>query len=430
MRRIEEKIQPTGGGGVYLCSVLVENGTGHAKIATSPKAPRNDRKRGASLRALAKQSRQTSLRHPEFISGSINESMWTLSRRRCPLGQSRAVREWMSEANKQAQSDKRLMSGRSMTEMLGVLALIAVLSIGAVLGLRYAMDKVKVNQILNDVSLGFAQLQTVETSGDVVLGFIPESGLSTTGFRDNDGYDYIQVAEVPKSVCEKLLSFKNAGVFKQIYGANQSGALAFCADKQTMIFANGYCLSEVFVGGNCCQSGVACDGVCCEAGNACQDNVCTPAAENDACDTNADCGGIGSDFFCAFDEAIDENAGNGKCAKVSRYASKTATVDNIVWRISLKAMNWWNAMNWCNAQKGYKPVTLMDLRCEDRNNDKICDDLVFCDKLLYSEFEQQGYVWTSNSSFLQGNSFFVRFRNSGVNSNRNSVEYWAFCRRW
>ncbi len=32
----------------------------------------------ASLRAIAKQSRQTSLRHPEFISGSTNGTMWTL----------------------------------------------------------------------------------------------------------------------------------------------------------------------------------------------------------------------------------------------------------------------------------------------------------------------------------------------------------------
>ncbi len=42
-------------------------------------------------------------------------------------------------------------SGRSMVEMLGVLAIMGVLAIGGITGYRYAMDKYNANEILNEV---------------------------------------------------------------------------------------------------------------------------------------------------------------------------------------------------------------------------------------------------------------------------------------
>ena len=42
-------------------------------------------------------------------------------------------------------------SGRSMVEMLGVLAIMGVLAIGGIAGYRYAMDKYNANEILNEV---------------------------------------------------------------------------------------------------------------------------------------------------------------------------------------------------------------------------------------------------------------------------------------
>ena len=41
--------------------------------------------------------------------------------------------------------------GRSMVEMLGVLAVMGVLSIGGVAGYRYAIDKMNANDIINEV---------------------------------------------------------------------------------------------------------------------------------------------------------------------------------------------------------------------------------------------------------------------------------------
>ena len=48
---------------------------------------------------------------------------------------------------------KRNQSGRSMVEMLGVLAIIGVLSIGGIAGYRYAMEKHKVNELFEDIKL-------------------------------------------------------------------------------------------------------------------------------------------------------------------------------------------------------------------------------------------------------------------------------------
>ena len=43
-------------------------------------------------------------------------------------------------------------SGRSMVEMLGVLAIMGVLSIGAVAGYRWAVEKRSANEIVNEVN--------------------------------------------------------------------------------------------------------------------------------------------------------------------------------------------------------------------------------------------------------------------------------------
>ena len=51
-------------------------------------------------------------------------------------------------------------SGRSMVEIIAVLAIMAVLSIGAIAGLRYALDKIKANRIMKE-----ALTQAVEIKG-------------------------------------------------------------------------------------------------------------------------------------------------------------------------------------------------------------------------------------------------------------------------
>ncbi|MBR3913599.1 MAG: hypothetical protein IKJ28_05145, partial [Alphaproteobacteria bacterium] len=44
-------------------------------------------------------------------------------------------------------------TGRSMVEILGVLAVIGVLSVGGIMGYRFAMDKYRANDIINEVNM-------------------------------------------------------------------------------------------------------------------------------------------------------------------------------------------------------------------------------------------------------------------------------------
>lgn len=55
---------------------------------------------------------------------------------------------------------KNFENGRSMIEMLGVLAIIGVLSVGGIAGYSKAMMKFKVNKWLNDVVTTIANFNT------------------------------------------------------------------------------------------------------------------------------------------------------------------------------------------------------------------------------------------------------------------------------
>ena len=51
-------------------------------------------------------------------------------------------------------------TGRSMTEMLGVLAVIGVLSIGGIQGYTYATNKYRANNVLNEMNIASLHLAT------------------------------------------------------------------------------------------------------------------------------------------------------------------------------------------------------------------------------------------------------------------------------
>lgn len=104
---------------------------------------------------------------------------------------------------------KSFETGRSMVEMLGVLAIIGVLSIGGIMGYSYGMDKYRANETINDIMLKMVDIvSTVNQSG------IPDStswsgenpiGYPVSFVRDipNDRYG-IQLQNVPSRVCKMV----------------------------------------------------------------------------------------------------------------------------------------------------------------------------------------------------------------------------------
>jgi Tfp pilus assembly protein PilE len=79
-------------------------------------------------------------------------------------------------------------SGRSMVEMLGVLAIIGVLSVGGIAGYSKAMNKYKINKTTDQVSMLVANIRTLfSTQGN--YGGLTNAQAISFGVVPNDMYD-------------------------------------------------------------------------------------------------------------------------------------------------------------------------------------------------------------------------------------------------
>lgn len=73
---------------------------------------------------------------------------------------------------------KKLESGRSMVEMLGVLAIIGVLSVGGIAGYTMAMNRHKANNIINAANM----LSTMAVSDQAMKAW--DAGTTTKNYSD------------------------------------------------------------------------------------------------------------------------------------------------------------------------------------------------------------------------------------------------------
>ena len=112
-------------------------------------------------------------------------------------------------------------SGRSMVEMLGVLAIIGVLSVGGVYGYGVAMKKHKANELLHQASM---LATTVSAQIETLGGNLPETitnfgssnygTFSTTVTQTEDKKKFVLTIEnVDSSVCDQL---KKGGIIQGI----------------------------------------------------------------------------------------------------------------------------------------------------------------------------------------------------------------------
>ena len=107
--------------------------------------------------------------------------------------------------------EKYFENGRSMTEMLGTLAIIGVLSVGAIGGYSYGMDKHKANQTINDIMLMGVDMIT-QTSQKRGVPTLTEWGTKTTaGYNftvtsnpDNNTQYGIQITGIPSRICKMV----------------------------------------------------------------------------------------------------------------------------------------------------------------------------------------------------------------------------------
>ncbi len=96
-------------------------------------------------------------------------------------------------------------SGRSMIEMLGVLAIIGVLSVGGIAGYSKAMMKYKINKTIEQITL---------IAGNVRAFFAPQRNYSGFAMQNGCGSG-CQVVVKAKLLPDEMLELKDDGNFKQ-----------------------------------------------------------------------------------------------------------------------------------------------------------------------------------------------------------------------
>ncbi|MBR5130090.1 MAG: hypothetical protein IKV03_02565 [Alphaproteobacteria bacterium] len=109
-------------------------------------------------------------------------------------------------------------SGRSMVEIIGVLAVTGVLSIGGVAGYNYAINKHRANQVLQDIRLLYQETKYPNTVQQILQnGTFPDMELDTTSpyeydldFPNLEDFNYDSASEAEPN----LISVKVSGVSK------------------------------------------------------------------------------------------------------------------------------------------------------------------------------------------------------------------------
>ena len=137
-------------------------------------------------------------------------------------------------------------TGRSMTEMLGVLAIAGVLSVVGVIGYQYAVNKIKANRILNDVRLAYVNVnsyQDLPLNQLTPITFTSASGYSILTQRvatSNGLTDVIITKNVEQDVCNHLTDMVQQTAWK-MFLVDDSGTnftpLNECVEEMALAFS-------------------------------------------------------------------------------------------------------------------------------------------------------------------------------------------------
>ena len=314
-------------------------------------------------------------------------------------------------------------TGRSMVEMLGVLAIIGVLSIGGIQGYTYAMNKYRANNVLNEINMASHQLATaLVTSRNaqkmLSLGTPYDNGTMTT---ENYPFDYgcgnegtpeqacqqaeqgywVSVGGLTEKVCQNMLS--ETGFLPYVAGTQLNGETVTdgtnCAeeDNEIMFLFNADGSGELAenVGGNngnsddedeptptvSCPENTSEDGVggfattltdettgkqiqcyCAEVDTKYTNGMCETLPET--CNKNADCN---RGEYCDITDygstycTKDTSGMKGTCRN-AQADLRNKPAEAPFW-VSSHAMWWWSAKHFCEAL-GKTMVEVSDYDCD------------------------------------------------------------------
>ena len=227
-------------------------------------------------------------------------------------------------------------SGRSMIEMLGVLAIIGILSIAALIGFTYAMNKHRANETIHDVMLRGTNVPMIdEYYYDKASGYefrfpgLVNNGRQGTYYpmttkKDAGSSYYVEATGVTYRVCELILKMNPTDIDQIVVGntvytgdsdicGNADGlAMKFCFGSDgTICDGTGHGGSSGGSGSSGSGSGTepdACDGIVCQHDGSCVNGKCqcVDGYSGDYCEiepectADADCSGneVCADYTC------------------------------------------------------------------------------------------------------------------------------------
>ena len=381
-------------------------------------------------------------------------------------------------------------SGRSMVEMLGVLAVVGVLSVAGIAAYNNAMNKYRANEILNEaskratiVAMQFASGRTTGSLAEFTnndLGYAKFAPETAAGDNENQ---FKLILETPpiSAVCTQMKNqVGSASAIRKI--ATDCSALSYNKDLSTTSYAsdfNGnpqaclaqnyhYCSNNTCAPEKCCHgrgidssggcncfpgfSGENCENTICQAGQYCgptvgccqQDEICTTGGDIDGtcfkietgCRVNEDCEDqaacSGNKCYCeivATNECDDIR--EGRCVIKSNFEDIFIPIpyqDKTLY--AGPKMNWWSARNFCWAYQMKLP-TLASLGFPDKYEDKTGNGELY---QIFSPYldENPIVLWSdSRSPYAIGacaaGSLYIKPEQEFINTDRRGYSIRVLC---
>ena len=210
-------------------------------------------------------------------------------------------------------------SGRSMVEMLGVLAVMGVLTIGGISGYNYAINKYHANQVLQDIHLIYQELKYPNTVHQIVFkGAFPDMALDIQSpyeysfdFANPDDFNYdstsektpnlisVNVSGISKTACGILLKTKPEYVL--MLKANGESTWNCTQDENELSYIFEITTDKLEYGKCTVCTGEYCfdDDLNCPEGEYCQNDVCSRCAHGYTENTSGQC------TSCSFNRRTD-----------------------------------------------------------------------------------------------------------------------------
>ena len=366
---------------------------------------------------------------------------------------------------------KKTQFGRSMIEMLAVLAMVGLLSIVAFWAYEMAMARHRASEVIsqtNALALGVEEQLEMDVEDVDVTSYIPEGSafLTIAGyeayFEESDATTAFEITleDVDKKVCERLVNAGWSEPYAILINGSTEGA---CVENNEITAAYNNTLdnvnpcaqmtcpgSTVCSLGECvCPSGQdLCNvntGVCCAENQVCSTGGDVPGTcvrNKNTCTVNADCAEVeecaGITCYCHLNGYLTSGECRPLDAGVSLPTARADFAPLLSWKAgkflrSTSNMNYYAATNWCKAH-GKRMVSLSDFHidlsmwnypiasgtgdgtkkttaCHDGYDDRPCNlpQTNFLKTALNS-----ANFWTTDDYTVAGFGWYVDFISAGI----------------